>query len=135
MDSVVNGTAESRSAGRVPDPEVDARAKRRRFTAAYKLDVLQKADACKGEGEVGALLRREGLYSSYLTAWRKLRDKGALSSLSRPRGRRPTRNPLADENERLRRQAVRLEKRLAQAETIIEVQKKLCMILGLEPAA
>ena len=119
--------------GRVPDPEVDARAKRRTFTAEYKLDVVRQADACKGEGEIGALLRREGLYSSHLCEWRKLRDKGALSSLSRPRGRRAVHNPLASENERLRRETVRLTKRLQQAETIISIQKKVCSILGIEP--
>jgi len=135
MDTLVNDTKEARSAGHVPDPEVDARAKRRSFTAAFKLDLLRRADACKGDGEIGALLRREGLYSSHLAAWRKLRDKGALSSLSRPRGRRPANNPLAGENERLRRQNERLAKRLEQAETIIEVQKKLCLLLGLEPAS
>lgn len=138
MNDVVNGTngtGESASAGHVPDPEVDARAKRRRFTAAYKVKVLRQADGCKGEGEIGALLRREGLYSSHLAAWRKLRDKGALWSLSRPRGRRPANNPFVDENERLRRETARLAKRLEQAETIIEVQKKLCSILGIEPTS
>jgi transposase-like protein len=137
MNDVVNGTngtGESPSAGHIPDPEVDARAKRRRFTAAYKVKVLRLADACKSQGEIGALLRREGLYSSHLATWRKLREKGALSMLSRRRGR-PANNPLVGENERLRRETVRLAKRLEQAETIIEVQKKLCSILGLEPAS
>ena len=99
------------------------------------MDILRRTDACKGDGEIGALLRREGLYSSHLTAWRKLRDKGALSSLSRPRGRRPANNPLTGENERLRRENERLAKRLQQAETIIDVQKKLCSMLGLTPAS
>jgi transposase-like protein len=134
MNNVVNGIGESPSAVHVPDPEVDARAKRRRFTAAYKVKVLRQADACRGEGEIGALLRREGLYSSHLAAWRKLREKGALSMLSRRRGR-PANNPLVGENERLRRETVRLAQRLEQAETIIAVQKKLCSILGLEPAS
>ena len=69
-----------------PDPEVPARAKRRRFTARYKLRILEEADACRAPGEVGALLRREGLYSSQLTQWRRARREGTLKALSRPRG-------------------------------------------------
>src|SRR5215210_5834162 len=73
----------------VPDPELVERPKRRRFSADYKLRVLREADACSRPGEVGALLRREGLYTSHLSAWRKQRDRGALKALSRPRGRKP----------------------------------------------
>src|SRR5215210_7654148 len=74
---------------RLPDPELVERAKRRRFTAEYKLRVLREADACTRPGEIGALLRREGLYTSHLTYWRKQRDAGALKALARPRGRKP----------------------------------------------
>ncbi len=72
-----------------PDPELVERPRRRRFSAEYKLRVLREAEACSRPGEIGALLRREGLYTSHLTAWRKQRDRGALKALSRPRGRKP----------------------------------------------
>ena len=120
-----------------PDPEVPEQPIRRSFTAAYKLKVLAEADQCTGRGELGALLRREGLYSSHLTTWRQQRDQGALDGLApRKRGRKAERkNPLAEENERLRRKNARLEHQLLQAETIIEVQKKLCTMLGLPHAS
>jgi hypothetical protein len=73
----------------VPDPELVEQAKRRKFTASYKLGVLTKADACTAPGEIGELLRREGLYTSHLTYWRKQRKDGALKELGRPRGRKP----------------------------------------------
>src|SRR5436309_14543559 len=73
----------------VPDPELVEQAKRRKFTAKYKLEILTKADACTAPGEIGALLRREGLYTSHLTYWRKQRKAGALKELGRPRGRKP----------------------------------------------
>ncbi len=89
-----NGGAAGRAAPvGVPDPELVEQAKRRRFTAEYKLTVLREADACTRPGEVGALLRREGLYSSHLVTWRKQRDAGALEALSRPRGRKPAASP------------------------------------------
>src|ERR1700674_5737862 len=81
----------------VPDPELVERAKRRRFTAEYKLRVLREADACLRPGEVGALLRREGLYSSILSEWRKQREAGSLEALERPRGRKAP-HPLEAEN-------------------------------------
>ena len=114
------------------DPEVSSRRNRRRFSAAYKRRILQEADKCKS-GELGAFLRREGLYYSNLTKWRKQRDSGEFSGLQpRKRGRKPNPDkPVIRENERLRRENVRLEKRLRQAETIIDVQKKLCDVLGL----
>src|SRR5436305_2751112 len=77
----------SRSEG-IPDPELVERAQRRRFTAEYKLRILRQAEACTRPGEIGALLRREGLYTSHLTAWRKQRDAGALEALDRKRGRK-----------------------------------------------
>jgi transposase len=116
-----------------PDPAVLEKPDRRRFTAEYKLRVLQEADRCTQPGELGALLRREGLYSSHLANWRHLRNDGALSGLGKRRGRKPDPNAaLVAENERLKRQAQRLEAKLHQAETIIEVQKKLSEIWGIQ---
>ena len=116
----------------VANPEVRDKAVRRRFTATYKRRILQEADQC-GSGGIAALLRREGLYSSHLTTWRKLRSKGEIAGLEpRKRGKKPVpRNPMADEMQRLTRENQRLQKRLHQAETIVEVQKKLCDLLGL----
>lgn len=118
-----------------PDPEVHAVAKRRRFTAAYKLAVLEEADRGSTPGAIGALLRREGLYSSHLTVWRREREAGALAALGRRRGRRAM---LTAEQKRLaalQTENARIKHELAQAHTIIEVQKKLCTLLGLPTAA
>lgn len=116
----------------MPDPEVAAMPKRRKFTGRYKLEVLKQVDAAKDEaGAVGSILRREGLYSSHLTEWRKERDRGALAALEKKRGRKPTRSPLSDENEKLRREVAQLKRRLEQAETIIDVQKKISGMLGI----
>lgn len=114
------------------DPEVNTKGIRRRFSAAYKRRILQEADKCNS-GELGALLRREGLYHSNLTTWRRQRESGEFSGLQpKKRGKKPNPDrPLIQENERLRRENMRLEKRLRQAETIIDVQKKLCDVLGL----
>ena len=116
------------------DPELVERAKRRRFTAEYKLRILAEADVCKQPGEIGALLRREGLYSSHLTEWRKQRAKGARVALSRTRGRKKA-HPLESENQALRRRAERAEAELAKARKVIEVQGNVCALLGelLEP--
>lgn len=113
------------------DPEVVAKAQRRQFTAEYKLAIVEDADHATGPGEIGALLRREGLYSSHLVEWRRLREAGALSALSNKRGRKPNRNPLAEENQKLNAQMAHLQKRLQQAELIIEVQKKVSALLGI----
>jgi transposase-like protein len=114
----------------MPDPEVPERPVRRRFSAEYKLRIVEEANAATEPGQVGALLRREGLYSSHLVDWRRQYRLGALSHLARPRGR-PKPNPLAAENERLRRQNKRLEHRLATAERIIEIQVKVSELLGI----
>ena len=117
----------------VPDPEVIAQAKRRQFSARYKLRILTEADQCTQRGEIGALLRREGLYSSHLTTWRRQRERGQLEGLtSQKRGRKA--DPQAVELARLQRENERLKTRLEQAETILEVQKKLSQMLGLGPA-
>lgn len=116
----------------VPDPEVPAQAKRRRFSASYKARIVQEAERCTESGEIGALLRREGLYSSQLSRWRELYRAGALDGLrDDKRGRKKTRHPLKDENERLRKHNERLARRIEQAETIIEIQKKVAAMLGL----
>jgi transposase len=114
------------------DPEVESKATRRQFSAAYKRRILDKAEE-GGPGGVAGLLRREGLYSSHLTTWRKQRESGELAGLEpRKRGKKPVpRNPLSGEVHRLTRENQRLQKRLRQAETIIDVQKKLCDLLGL----
>ena len=115
------------------DPEVLERAQRRRFTAKYNLQVLQQADACTEPGEIGALLRREGLYSSHLSSWRRLRESGALAGLTpRKRGRKA--DPAKQQKRRiadLERENQRLRERLAKAETIIDVQKKVSSLLGI----
>ena len=115
------------------DPEVPEKKPRRNFTAKYKLEILDKADRCTHPGQMGALLRREGLYSSNLTNWRKQRDKGLLDAMSpKKRGRKKAeKNPLAREVARLQRDNERLQKKLKQAEIIIDVQKKISQILGI----
>jgi transposase len=111
----------------VPDPEVVVRARRRQFSAAYKLRILQEADGCQERGEIGALLRREGLYSSNLSTWRKQRAVGELAD--KQRGRKG--DPAAAELKRLQRENERLRRELEKAELIIDVQKKLSQVLGL----
>ncbi len=115
-----------------PDPEVVAKAKRRRFTARYKQQILTKADAAASDpGAVGALLRREGLYSSHLVVWRRQREVSIQQGLEpRKRGPKSTRSPLADENQKLQRENERLTEQLRKAEIIIDVQKKVAALLG-----
>ena len=117
-----------------PDPEVRAVAKRRQFSAAYKLAVLAEADRASDPGAIGALLRRERLYSSHLVSWRREREAGALKELGRRRGRKARSTSEQKRLERLQARCVRLERELEQARTIIGVQKKLCTLLGLPTA-
>jgi|SRR6185312_10617806 transposase-like protein len=115
-----------------PNPEVVAKAKRRIFTGEYKQHVLAEADKAKAEpGGIGALLRREGLYSSHLTTWRQERAAGILQSLTpQKRGPKAKRSPLVDENQRLQRENQHLREELRKAEIVIHVQKKVAALLG-----
>ena len=114
-----------------PDPEVPARAHRRQFTAAYKLRILAEADACSAPGQLGALLRREGLYSSHLSEWRRLRSQGTLAALAPQRRGRPASPTTSTELARLRQHNEQLTRQLAAAEAIIEIQKKVSSLLAL----
>jgi transposase len=149
LESTTNGAADGAAAGRedqravgelgfgaggravpagVPDPELVERAKRRSFTARYKLEILAKADACTAPGEIGELLRREGLYTSHLTYWRKQRRDGALKELGRARGRKPADRRDAEIAE-LRRRAERAESELVKARRVIEIQGNVSALL------
>jgi transposase len=127
LEMNTNGAGRA-SQERVPDPELVERPQRRRFTAEYKLRIVQEADACTKPGEIGELLRREGLYTSHLTYWRKQRKDGALKELGRPRGRKPS-----DQRDReiaeLSRRAERLEAELAKARKVIEIQGNVSALL------
>ena len=116
--------------GSPDDPEVTPKAKRRTFSASYKKKILGEVEAAAGTGSIGEILRREGIYSSTLTSWRKERDAAVDGAFSQKRRPEPKRNPLTSENEKLRRRNQRLEDDLRKAELIIEVQKKLAMLLG-----
>ena len=120
-----------RSAAAPPDPEVVDKPIRRRFTSAYKLRIVEEAERCTEPGEVGRLLRREGLYTSHLAAWRKARRTGSLKALSKKRGRKAERNPLEEKVRKLEREVDRLEKKLHKAHLIIDVQGKVAGLLGL----
>lgn len=115
------------------DPEVSARPKRRTYTAEYKLNILRQADACKEPGQLGALIRREGLYHSNLITWRRQREEGTLKALSpKKRGRKAEPpNPLASRVAELERENRKLKKAMKKAETIIEIQKKASELLGI----
>ncbi len=128
------GSGGTRTPGYVaPDPEVAEKKSRRRFSAKYKLRILQEADDCTQPGQLGALLRRQGLYSSNLTTWKKQREQGMLTGLApKKRGRKnkPI-NPLADQVARLEKENRKLRVKLKHAETIIDVQKKVSQMLGI----
>ena len=117
-----------------PVTEVTPKAKRRRFSARYKLRVLEEADGCTRPGEIGALLRCEGLYSSHLTTWRRQREQGQIGALSpKKRGPKPSADAaMARELAKLRKEKAHLEQKLKKAELIIEVQKKVSQLLGLD---
>ena len=128
METGSNGAMSSR------EVEVLAKGERRRFTAEYKLEVLREADNCKQSGEIGALLRREGLYWSNLTNWRKQRESGELAGLTAKRRglQHQERNPLAERVRELERDNARLKRRAERAEGLVELQKKVSEILGIE---
>lgn len=129
----INGSAELGVDRSPPNPEVAATARRRRFTAEYKQRIVREADQCSQSGEIGALLRREGLYSSLLAEWRRQARDGGLASLtSGKRGPKP--NPARaelKENEMLKKKVLRLERELKTASLIIDVQKKVSQVLGI----
>jgi transposase-like protein len=132
IDSALGDLTAGGREARRPNPEVLARPKRRTYTGEYKQQVLAEADAARGSGEIGAVLRRHGLYSSHLTKWRKERKAGILEGLApQKRGPKSKINPLTAENQKLRRDNERLADRLRKAEIVIEVQKKVAMLLGL----
>jgi transposase len=138
-DMTINGTKVLQATGiedpgrvsgagtRRPDPEVPERARRRTFTAKYKLEVLAAYDAAP-DGEKGAVLRREGLYSSHIVDWRRARDAGALAALATPRGRK-RRDPQAERIARLEAEKQQLERELAKARFVVDVQAKLQALL------
>jgi transposase-like protein len=114
-----------------PEVEVAAKATRRRFTLDYKRKIVRDADGCETPGAVGALLRREGLYSSHLTTWRAARDRGELAGAQRKRGPAPHGSDPRDKKiAELERETIRWRKRAERAEALIEVQKKLAALLG-----
>jgi len=125
-----NETAGETEGQAMPKTEVVSKPKRKQFSVAERQRILREADACQGSGEIGALLRREGIYSSYLTTWRKQKERGELDGLS-PQKRGPKTDPQAIELAKLRRENERLQKKLQQAELIIDIQKKVSQILGI----
>jgi transposase-like protein len=126
--------ADSAGAGAPPDPEVAAKPKRRQFTAAYRLRILEEAGRCTTSGEIGQLLRREGLYSSHLSNWRKAQREGSLAALApKKRGAKAkVTNPLEPKVRELESKVARLEKELHKAHTILDVQEKVAGLLGFD---
>jgi len=112
-----------------PDPEVGEKAKRRRFSAAYKARILEEVD--RSPGQTGAILRREGLYSSHLTSWRRQRLAGTLEALGKKRGPKG-KSEEQRELEKLRKENARLQRELDKAQVLIGAQKKLAEILGVD---
>jgi len=117
----------------VPNPEVVPGPKRRTFTAQYKLRILRELDSCSASGQIGEVLRREGLYSSTITRWRKKRAAGELQALSPKKQGRPTRARPDPEKSRMARENARLREELRKARIIIEVQKKVSEMLEIPP--
>lgn len=130
---------ESENPTTAPATEVNPRPRRRNLSNKYKLQILDRVDRCEASGErIGELLRKEGLYSSQLATWRRQRRDGTLGALGRKRGPKPASSSEQLENEKLRRELARLQKKLAHAEKIFDVQKKLSEVLGVtleEPPA
>ena len=122
---------ERSAAALAPDPEVVDKPSRRRFSPPYKLRILEEVDGCTEPGEIGRILRREGVYSSSLTTWRKAARNGSLTALSKKRGRKSERNPLDEKVRTLERQNARLENELRKAHLIIDVQGKVAELLGI----
>jgi transposase len=125
------------SAAATPETEVVAKAQRRRFTAEYKRRIVREAERCTTTGAIGALLRREGLYASYLTTWRAARDRGALEGLA-PKKRGPKVEPPDPREKKLaeqEREITRLTKRAERAEALVEIQKKVAALLGVPLAS
>ena len=129
-----SAAADFPGAGAPPDPEVAAKPRRRQFTAAYRLRILEEADRCTTSGEIGQLLRREGLYSSHLSNWRKAQREGSLAALApKKRGAKAkARNPLEPKVRELESKVARLEKELHKAHTILDVQEKVAGLLGFD---
>jgi transposase-like protein len=129
-----SAAADSPGAGTPPNPEVAAKPRRRQFTAAYRLRILEEADRCTTSGEIGQLLRREGLYSSHLSNWRKAQREGSLAALApKKRGARPkARNPLEPKLQQLEAENARLKAELHKAHTILDVQEKVAGLLGFD---
>ena len=129
-----SAAADSPGAGTPPNPEVAAKPRRRQFTAAYRLRILEEADRCATSGEIGQLLRREGLYSSHLSNWRKAQRDGSLAALApKKRGAKAkARNPLEPKVRELESKVARLEKELHKAQTILDVQEKVAGLLGFD---
>ncbi len=126
--------ADSPGAGAPPDPEVAAKPRRRQFTAAYRLRILEEANRCTTSGEIGQLLRREGLYSSHLSNWRKAQREGSLAALApKKRGAKAkATNPLEPKVRELESKVARLEKELHKAHTNLDVQEKVAGLLGFD---
>ena len=125
------GANNAASSPGAPDPEVSAKPKRRQFTAAYKARIVEEVQQCTEQGQIGVILRREGLYSSAITLWRRQYQSGALRALKDDkRGRRTTRDTRDQELERQRREIDHLNKKLHKAELIIDIQKKVAALLG-----
>ena len=129
----VSSRDQASSQSAAPNPEVLPQAQRRHFTAEYKLRIVEEADRCTEPGQIGALLRREGLYSSHLGEWRRMRERWQLEALSPKKRGRKLQDRTNVELAKLRRENERLRAQLEQAEIIIDVQKKLSQLLGLTP--
>ena len=117
----------------IPDPEVAAKGKRRRFNAEYKRSILAEADRCTKNGDIGALLRREGLHSSHLASWRAARDRGELAVGATPRKRGPKAKPVDASAKRiaeLERELAKVKARTERADFLVEMQKKMALVLG-----